>query len=83
MPNENVPKDVPLETRAGVLCCELQRTDENMTFCLDNRRDCPYIELTVLYQKQRHIEGRDGRKGFNLCSLNCNSWLYGVAKYGT
>ena len=84
MPNEKiVPKNVPLEEREGITRCKLQRTDRDMTFCLDNRKDCPYIELTVLYQKQGLVEERDGRQGFNLCSLNCNSWLYNEAKYGT
>lgn len=84
MPNEKIiPKDIPLEEIEGITRCRLQRIDRDMTFCLDNRRDCPYIELTVSYQTQGLVEGRDGRKGFNLCSLNCNSWLYNEAKYGT
>ncbi len=81
---KTIPKDIPLEEREGIQICKLQRTDRNWTFCLDNRRDCGYLDITVLSQTPEKIEGRDGRKGFYLCSLNCNSWLYkSEEKYGT
>ena len=69
--------NIPLEKRAdGKLSCKLQRNEGNTTYCLENRRECKYIDTTVSLQKQEKVEGRDGRKGFYFCSLNCNSWFY-------
>jgi len=72
---------IPLEKRLdGKIICKFQRAESNTTYCIENRKDCIYIEQSVSLEMQSDVEGKNGRKGFYLCSLNCNEWLYGENK---